>query len=120
MSRPSIFPSFLHLIHSAECCQTLDTAQKPSMSSNFLKNIACFCETHCVSFLFLKRNIHVCVHAQSLQLCLTLCDSMYCSLTGSSVHGILQARILDGLPCPPPRHLPNPGIKLVSPESPAL
>ena len=29
------------------------------------------------------------------QLCLTLCDPMGCSLTGSSVHGILQARILE-------------------------
>ena len=32
---------------------------------------------------------------KSLQLCLTLCDPMDCSLPGSSVHGILQARILD-------------------------
>ena len=28
------------------------------------------------------------------QLCLTLCDPMDCSLPGSSVHGIFQARIL--------------------------
>ena len=31
----------------------------------------------------------------SLQLCLTLCDSMDCNAPGSSVHGILQARILE-------------------------
>ena len=29
------------------------------------------------------------------QLCLTLCDPMDCSLPGSSVHGILQARTLE-------------------------
>ena len=29
------------------------------------------------------------------QLCLTLCDPMDCSPLGSSVHGILQARILE-------------------------
>ena len=29
------------------------------------------------------------------QLCPTLCDPMDCSLSGSSVHGILQARILE-------------------------
>ena len=29
------------------------------------------------------------------QSCLTLCDSVDCSPTGSSVHGILQARILE-------------------------
>ena len=32
------------------------------------------------------------------QLCLTLCDPMYCSLPGSSVHGIFQARILEWVP----------------------
>ena len=35
------------------------------------------------------------VHAQSLQSCLTLCDPMDYSLPGSSVHGILQAKILE-------------------------
>ena len=34
-------------------------------------------------------------HIQLLQSCLTLCDPMDCSLPGSSVHGILQARILE-------------------------
>ena len=29
------------------------------------------------------------------QLCLTLSDPMDCSLTGSSVHGIFQARVLE-------------------------
>ena len=43
----------------------------------------------------------VCVHACTyvcvlvIQLCLTLCDPMDCSLPGSSVHGTLQARILE-------------------------
>ena len=31
------------------------------------------------------------------QSCLTLCDSMDCSPPGSFVHGILQARILEGV-----------------------
>ena len=29
------------------------------------------------------------------QSCLTLCDPMDCSLSGSSVHGIFQARVLE-------------------------
>jgi len=33
--------------------------------------------------------------AKSLQLYLTLCDPMDCSLSASSVHGILQARVLE-------------------------
>ena len=34
------------------------------------------------------------------QLCLTLCDPMDCSLPCSSVHGILQARILEWVAMP--------------------
>ena len=38
---------------------------------------------------------HLCVFVYSgAQSCLTLCDPMDCSLSGSSVPGILQARIL--------------------------
>ena len=33
--------------------------------------------------------------AKSLQSCLTLCDPIDCSLPGSSVHGIFQARVLE-------------------------
>ena len=43
----------------------------------------------------LHRAWYMCVHAQSLQLCLTLCNPVNCSPPGSSVHGILQARALE-------------------------
>ena len=33
--------------------------------------------------------------AKSLQLCPTLCSPIDCSLPGSSVHGIFQARVLE-------------------------
>ena len=33
--------------------------------------------------------------AKSLQSCLTLCDPVDCSLPGSSIHGIFQARGLE-------------------------
>ena len=39
-------------------------------------------------------------HAKLLQSCPTLCDPMDCSLPGSSVHGILQARILEWVAIP--------------------
>ena len=60
------------------------------------------------------------LRAKLLQSCLTLCDPMDCSPPGSSVRGILQARILEWLPFPPPGNLPNPGIKPVTLMSPAL
>ena len=42
-------------------------------------------------------------HAKLLQLYLTLCDPMGCSPPGSSVHGILQARILEWVSMPSSR-----------------
>ena len=51
------------------------------------------------------------MYVQSLQLYLTLCDSIDCSLLGSSVHGVLQARILEWVAMSPPGDLHDPGIK---------
>ena len=34
--------------------------------------------------------------SEVVQSCPTLCDPMDCSLSGSSVHGIFQARVLEG------------------------
>ena len=46
------------------------------------------------------KDICVCMHTKSLHLCLTLCDTLGCSLPGSSVHGIPQARILEWVAVP--------------------
>ena len=48
-------------------------------------------------------NTVACVHAKSLQSCPTLCDPVACSPPGSSVHGILQARILEWVVMPSSR-----------------
>ena len=48
---------------------------------------------------------------------LTLCGPMDCSLLGSSVRGILQARILEWVATLSLGNLPNPGIE---PRSPVL
>ena len=48
-------------------------------------------------------SVSTCVCAQSLQLCLTLCHFMDCSLPGSSDYGILQARILEWVAMPSSR-----------------
>ena len=56
--------------------------------------------------------------------CLTLCDPMGYSPPGSSVHGILQAGILEWVAISwdlhNPGNLPNPGIELTSLTSPGL
>ena len=47
-----------------------------------------------------------------VQSCLTLCDPM-----DITIHGVLQARILEWVDVPSPEDLPNPGIE---PNSPTL
>ena len=63
---------------------------------------------------------HSCVCAKSLPSCLTLCGPMDCIPPGSSVHGALQARILEWVAMPSSRDLPNPGIEPVSLTSTCL
>ena len=62
--------------------------------------------------------------AKSLQSCPTLCDILECSPPGSSVHGILQARILECVAVffsrASYRGIESfPGIELVSPTASA-
>ena len=65
--------------------------------------------------------IHMCVCAKSLQSCPTLCDPVDYSLPGSSVLGILQARILEWVAMLSSRgNLPNPRIEPESLMSPTL
>ena len=59
-----------------------------------------------------------CVCAKSFQSCLNLCNPMDCSPPGSSVHGILQTRILEWVAMPSSRDLPNPRIEPKSLKSP--
>ena len=48
------------------------------------------------------------------QSCLTLCDPMDYSPSGSSVHGFSRQEYWSGLPFPLPGYLPNPRIKPAS------
>ena len=40
--------------------------------------------------------------SEAAQSCLTLSDPMDCRLPGSPIHGIFQAKVLDGMPLPSP------------------
>ena len=55
-----------------------------------------------------------------LHLCLNLCDPMDCSLPGSSVHGIFQARTLECVATTFSTNLLDPRIEPASPVSLAL
>ena len=66
------------------CCSPAFQAPRAAQTFRIFQNIPCW-TFHCAVEL-------ACVHAQA---CVTLCDPMDCSLPGSSVRGILQARILE-------------------------
>ena len=68
--------------------------------------------------IFRSLGFSLCMHACMLShfSCVRLCDPVDCSPSDSSVHGILQVRILEwvGLPFPSPGDLPDPVIELMS------
>ena len=57
-----------------------------------------------------SRPEYVCVYVLAIQSCLTLCDPMVCTLPDSSVHGILQVRILGWVAMPFPRGSSQPWV----------
>ena len=69
---------------------------------------------HPYVYVYIFIYVYVCMHAKSLQSCPTLCDLMDCSPPGSSVHDILQARILEWVATPTSRRSSHSGIELVS------
>ena len=63
--------------------------------------------------LYLLTTVSLC-GCSVVHLCLTLCFPMDRSPPGSSVRGILQARILGWVAFPPPGDLPDPGTETSS------
>ena len=72
----------------------------PSYKSRLLQKG--FIKLYCILIGVELRSVCVCVCVCVIvtQSCLTLCDPMDCSPPGSSVHGILQARILEWIAIP--------------------
>ena len=82
---------------------------------------SCRYEKHEILDIFKRKTASVFRFALSIvvvvlaaQSCLTLCNPIDRSPLGSSVHKILQARILESIFIPFSRHLPDPGTKLRS------
>ena len=62
----------------------------------------------------------VCVWAKALQSCLTLCNLWTIGHQAPLSMGFSRQEYWSGLPCPPPGHLPDPGMEPVSAVTPAL
>ena len=100
--------SFHTSILSGKIIRTTPPKLQVSLLCQAHKSLYSFCGTyhflsHHIMFLFyvyclfppLEYKLHACICAWSLQSCPTLCNSMDCNPLGSSVPGILQARILE-------------------------
>ena len=71
-------------------------------------------------FSNLKWYVSTCLHAQSLQSCLTLCDPMDIACQVPQSMRFSRQEYWRGFPCPPPGDLPESRIKHTSPVCPAL
>ena len=99
------FLSFFHSFPLPQYC-TLHFPERQTCSQILQKNLFNQGTTTllpiCLVSRFISSSISICFMfynccAKLLQSCQTLCDPMDCRLPGPSVHGILQARILEWL-----------------------
>ena len=77
-----------------------------SHDSSFAKRVGSF--IHHFLCLFFRGLYTSVLCAKPIQLCLTLCNPMDCSPPSSSIHGILQARILEWVAMPSSRRYSQP------------
>ena len=84
-----VWPHILHLIHYFPWCP--------------IPVMPLLCPPSYLQFSGSPNVFWGCLHAKSLQLCLTLCNPMDCNRPGSSVHGIHQARIVEWIAMPSSR-----------------
>ena len=113
--RPEQNKKFASFMQSTFCRRTLlDFIYNSVWNNSCPKSPACW---FTMQILGLPASIITWCESESevAQLCPTLCDPMVCSLPGSSIHGIFQARILDWVALPSAGDLPDPGIKAGSP-----
>ena len=68
----------------------------------------------------LNIDLPCCCCSLVVKLCLTLCDPWTVALQAPLSMEFPRQEYWNGLPFPPPMHLPNPGIKPMSPASSAL
>ena len=105
------------LLFSSKSCEKLNKLTCIRCSQQYTAHIEYYIKLPMIVNI---NNIGACMRAKSLQSCPTLCNPVNYSPPGSSVHGILQIRILEWVASPPPGDLSNSGIKPKSLLSPAL
>ena len=82
----SILLLLLSRFSRVRLCDPIDGSPPGSWDSPGKTGVGCH---------FLLQHMKVKSECEVIQLCLTLCHPMDCSLPGSSIHGIFQARVLE-------------------------
>ena len=86
-------PNRLYLFGSGGVFSRLGSCQQLSVPGHLVSTLPCGVVSITLISKSLARGLPAA--AKSLQSCPTLCDPMDCSLPGSSVHEIFQARVLE-------------------------
>ena len=95
------------------CCSMWDRSSQPGIepvSPALEGGFFLHSSLYCLSFTY------VCLNAKSIQSCPTLYDPLNHSPPGSSVHGILQAGILEWVSMPSSRGSTHPGYCVIELE----
>ena len=108
-------------------CRRSGSALVPRpLSWPYLPNVSCFLQGAVPAFVtrgpipHSPTHLCACLPAKWLQSCGTLWDPMTIAFQAPLSMGFSRQEYWSGLSCPPPRDLPNTGIKPASPTSPAL
>ena len=106
----------------AQSCPTLSNPMDCSLPGSSVHGIfqARVLEWGAIAFSDLMPAVAAAAAAKSLQLCPTVGNHVDCSPPGSSIHGILQAKILEWVAIPSSRESSPPGIEPMLLMSPAL
>ena len=87
---------------SCKCVENLETS---SIADQHVNGAGTLEKSLAVPQKKLNTELPCVLHAKSVQECPTLCNTMDCSLPGSAVYGILQARLLEWVAGPSSRGL---------------
>ena len=99
--------SHLFCVSMSKVCHKVTVSLSFQFRKDFVRmllldggHVICLCASHLFSGWWRGRGKSTYGCAKMLQSCPTLCNAMDCSPPGSSLHGILQRRILDWLAMP--------------------
>ena len=81
--------------HEKPVCRSRSNSQNPTWNHRLVQNWERSTSRLCIVTLIIELTCRIDSDSEVAQSCPTLCNPMDCSLPGSSIHGIFQARVLE-------------------------